>query len=565
MAGLILALALALVAAFAIDYVFELTRLQRVILLLGVFAVMVWATKRLALPWLGHHETELDMALLVERQQKIDSDLVAALQFESADAGRWGSPQLETAVIDYVAEFGRSWNVFEGLPRAEAWRRMALLAVTLSIFAVVASLFPRYVGAFLNRLLLGSAHYPTHTNIKNLVINDQVLDLNLEAGARVVVPYGQALKFAAETSGVIPASGYAELRTIAGGMETRLELTRSDRLDPASQPDAKPSAAPLAVGDRGEALFRGELPKLVDSLDCQLYLGDAWTDPIRLQLVPLPVVEPQLLATPPPYARSAGAESLTGSRQLSVIEGSQVDFLLVCSNKGLKESWLMVDGVRYPLKKTIASPDAAAGGPTPAGGERWTLPIANTPLERVLKPLRWEAQVIDENGLQLEHPLEGFIRIKPDQRPRIVAEVITRHVLPTAQPVIEYRATDDYGLAKLLVRLERSGENGSAEPLDSLEITGAPLPAFGDRLPLSGSYRLNLAPLKLAKGDQLKVTLEAVDYRGSAPGEAAQSEPVVFQVTDESGVLSAISESDERSARQLDAIITRQLGIGGSK
>ncbi|MBC8076020.1 MAG: hypothetical protein H7Y32_08100, partial [Chloroflexales bacterium] len=54
---------------------------------------------------LGRAGRELDIALMVERQQKIDSDLVAAIQFESPEAKRWGSTQLEGAVIDYVAEF----------------------------------------------------------------------------------------------------------------------------------------------------------------------------------------------------------------------------------------------------------------------------------------------------------------------------------------------------------------------------------------------------------------------------------------------------------------------------
>jgi hypothetical protein len=65
------------------------------------------------------------------------------------------------------------------------------------------------------------------------------------------------------------------------------------------------------------------------------------------------------------------------------------------------------------------------------------------------------------------------------------------------------------------------------------------------------------------KGDQLKVTVEAVDYRGSLPGKSAASEPLSLFVTDERGVLAAMVESDQRSARQLDAIIERQLGIGG--
>ena len=64
------------------------------------------------------------------------------------------------------------------------------------------------------------------------------------------------------------------------------------------------------------------------------------------------------------------------------------------------------------------------------------------------------------------------------------------------------------------------------------------------------------------KGDQVRVMLEATDFRGGRTGRTAVSDTLQLTVTDESGILSALSESDERSARQLDAIIRRQLGIG---
>ena len=43
----------------------------------------MWAYWRFARPLLKRRETDLDMALMVERQQGIDSDLVAAIQFEN--------------------------------------------------------------------------------------------------------------------------------------------------------------------------------------------------------------------------------------------------------------------------------------------------------------------------------------------------------------------------------------------------------------------------------------------------------------------------------------------------
>ncbi len=95
----------ALAGVFALDWCFQrnVDLLQRLLLLGLAAAGVIWAFARFALPWLGKHEDVTEMALLVQRQTGIDSDLVAALQFESPDAEHWGSPQLETAVIDRVA------------------------------------------------------------------------------------------------------------------------------------------------------------------------------------------------------------------------------------------------------------------------------------------------------------------------------------------------------------------------------------------------------------------------------------------------------------------------------
>ena len=77
--------------------------------------------------------------------------------------------------------------------------------------------------------------------------------------------------------------------------------------------------------------------------------------------------------------------------------------------------------------------------------------------------------------------------------------------------------------------------------------------------------RVPLAALGLRKGDQVRVTLTATDYRGSGKGQTSSSEPIMLDITDESGILAALSETDERSAKQLETIIERQLGVGGTR
>ncbi len=541
-AALALAILSALAAAFLVDWTFELSKPARLLSLFACVGVVVWVARRFTLPYLGHHETDLDMALMVERQQKIDSDLVAALQFESQEAPRWGSVQLEHAVIDYVAEFGKGWNVFEGFSRQELVRRGAALTATVALLGLAVAFNPPYFAAFLNRFLLGSAHYPTHTSIDQILVNGKPISASPGSDYVVKTAYGRPLRFDVRTSGELPEGGRVDLETVGSSLKSTVDLAR---------------AKDASAGD-GQAVYQGQLPKLVDSLYFQIYLGDAWTDPVELRVIPLPVVDLRLTPTPPSYAKNAEDpdDSATGARQISVIEGSQVGFELHCTNKRLAEAELLIDGKSYPLAESAKSAEP---------GRLWSLNTAGTPLERVEKPTRYEVQVVDEDGLQLEVPIQGFIRIKADQRPRISADVVTRFVLPTGSPVIEYRANDDFGIGKLLIHLQSSrGESGQGDE-KTLELVRLKQPLLRDQLPWKGTYKLDLAQLGLTKGDQVKVTLEAVDYRGPAAGQSATSEPLVLQVTDESGILAAISESDERSARQLDAIIKRQLGIGESK
>jgi hypothetical protein len=101
------------------------------------------------------------------------------------------------------------------------------------------------------------------------------------------------------------------------------------------------------------------------------------------------------------------------------------------------------------------------------------------------------------------------------------------------------------------------------------EIHSKNEPLTGDRLPVQGKFPLSLSPLKLVKGDRIKIVLAVTDYRGENDagqpvGTLFQSEPLVLEISDESGVLAAISEADLRSEERLTDIIKRQLGIGES-
>jgi hypothetical protein len=515
-----------LVGLFMFDWGFNLDAAQRIVIMAAAAGVILWAFRYLTVPWLGHRETDLDMALLVEQRQRIDSDLVAALQFDSPAAAMWGSAQLETAVVEYVAEFGDHVEIDEDISRGPLVRRSVLLGVTtLAILAAIV-IYPAHFRAFCNRLALGTMHYPMNTSIDRLLINGREVNLGQLDERSPRSPYGRPLRFEVHWSGTVPQSGRIEMATLTDNVRTSVELQRDDAR---------------------KGVFAGELPRLVDSVKFQVFLGDAWTDPRELLAIALPVVTVAFDPTPPKYALTEEelSENVAGVRQISIIEGTRVDVRVECENKALAQAMLTIGETRYPLQATDSS------------NRHWRLDATGTPLERIAEPLRYELQVTDEDDLQLSEPIQGFIRIKTDRPPKVTALVITQHVLPSGKPRITYGAADDYGVAELRILRQILREDGAVEE-DTVEI---PIGDHAEKL-VQGRYPLDLSALKLVKGDQLKITLEARDFRGDLPGKTATSEPLVLHVTDERGVLAAMTESDQRSAKQMDAIIQRQLGIG---
>ena len=573
--SLVTAVLWALAGVFVLDWLFELEVMPRLVAMLLAAGAAVWAFVRYTRPLLGRAESEIDMALLVERQQQIDSDLVAAIQFESPEAARWGSPQLEVAVIDYVAAVGRGINVFEGFSRDQMTRRGLVLGITVLVLLVLAGLFPGHAAAFFNRLLLGSRHYPTSTRIDRIVLAGNVV-LDDTAGSRpedIKAAQGRPLGFFVVSSGTIPAYGRV-LLSAASGSRSRTTV----QLRPLADADVA-RLWPVGVEKTSGTVFTGEMPRLLDSVMYKVFLGDAWTDAARIDMVPLPAIETRLVPVPPRYAQR-GRENLDPtSRQISVLEGSSIELTVQCTNdKPLRRVKLHLKAGDVESSHDLVKTDERA--------VLWKLAEGKSPLASIRQELRYDIQVTDTDGLSLESPIRGAIRIRPDRPPTGSAEVVHKVVLPTAEPVIEYRATDDYGLSRiaLLAEIERFDPARASGPAVDLgqgilaaarevpaevrrfELLGGK-PVLSDRLPLAGRHSLALSPLGLAKGDRVKLTLEVTDYRGENEqgepvGQSHAAESLVLEISDESGVLAAISEADERSEQRLTDIIKKQLGIG---
>jgi len=574
--GLLLAVLLILAALFVVDYVFKLTILQRIVVLALAFVGVAWSVKRFLLPHLGRLESPQEMALFVERHQQIDSDLIAALQFEDKSSVTWGSTELQSAVVDYVSDFSQGLNVFAGLDRSKFTRRAAWLGFVTLVLFVLAVTFPKYAQAFFLRMGLQRANYPTATQIDMVWINGvehAVSDLH---SLQLRSAYGQPVRFQIRVSGDAPTTGKILLASATANRELELK-------------SGSPATTLSADSRQNNAVLSGELPQLFDDLQFTFAVGDAETDPAQLVVIPLPVVELQLGVTTPEYAKGVAAETPIepGMRQIAVVEGSAVGVRLDCTNKTLKSVTLGItakegDRAELPLQAHNSA------------GKNWVYqPAANSPLGNITDAVKFDLQVVDQDGLGLPAPIEGLVRVKPDRLPSGSISAVVQQLLPQATPEIDLRATDDYGLAqlRLLVSIERaptdvassnlsgddsanslSGNFGgtSAAPatsavqpksIEPIVLKKFMPPLRGEKqLPYLGKYKLNLAPYDLKKGDQVKLVMEITDERGSKPGKPANSDPIFLTITDESGVIAASSEYDERAARVLDELLKVQTG-----
>ena len=105
-----------------------------------------------------------------------------------------------------------------GLLGGRRWRRLCSPT----------AIWPGHVAAFVNRLLLGSRHYPTRTIIEQVVINRTpvlVREHRRQRPADSKQPQGRPVTFLVQCSGELPAAGTVQLAAIgASRSRTRLEL-----------------------------------------------------------------------------------------------------------------------------------------------------------------------------------------------------------------------------------------------------------------------------------------------------------------------------------------------------
>ncbi|MDP6544701.1 MAG: hypothetical protein QGH60_11970 [Phycisphaerae bacterium] len=512
----------ALAGAFLLDFWIHMGQLERIIVLLGVIGVAVWAIVRYLLPTLNVHESDTALAVLVDGMHGMHSDLVGAIQFDDDNRPQYGSGQLRDAVVEYTGQAAGELNFLEGFSRKELFTRLLMFVVTVAVCLGPAVYYSKYTGAFLQRMVLFEARYPTRTSIK--VISPVPDQLQAE---------GEPVKFVVEAthdSGPhkLPESGKVRIEALKSGLETSVELIRQG-----------------GVKEKGPVRYIGTLDRVLDNISYTVYLGDAQSEPRQLKLVPRPRVELDMEIIAPKYVRGKIPPKPKNRRQAVVVEGSKVIPVITCDNKKI-------------VKGTITFEKSEKIYDLTRRGESLVFDSDTGPLNTIIEMVRFEIDVIDDNGQRPESPIKGVVHIAADLPPRAALMGFSRHVVPGATPELRFRAIDDYALDEITLHLaviDADGQQTEQPPVSIAKLKGR-------QADYGGSYMVDMTKLKLQKGYQISALIEAVDYRGELEGKIRRSEKWVFEVTDSAGVLEAMDRLTEQMDKKLDEILRAQLEAG---
>jgi hypothetical protein len=544
-----------LAVTFAIDYFAEPTIGPRVGLIIAAVVALVAGWGAWAAPLVGQRETAMDLAVWVEKQHGIDSDLVAALQFEDSP-DQAGSPQLRKAVIDYVSESAGTWNVFAGHTSAPFWKRFGVLVLFALLVGIPAAIFWPLTETFFNRMLLSEVHYPTSTQITRIAVASEAFDWNggpYTGGALPVArtAYGAPVRFTVDANGTLPDLGIVSLVT-PEGRNVDVEVR------------------PIEGQPRR---YEGELPRLLSNVQYTIAIGDAWTDPSPLSLIALPALTLRVAVAAPEYAEGAvePAALAAGARNVQVLEGSSVGFDLV-SNKPLQKAELVLGEARLPLVKLGEASSSESG----EAAERWAIGLKDQPetqsdlwresgLVDVDTRMAYRIEVEDADGLGPETPVEGMIELRTDRPPQVAASVNYQLpvILPTGRLLLAWTARDDLGLDHVELVREITRADGTTDR--TTETIPAEL-AEGGRMARS-ERKISLESLGLSIGDELRLIVRAYDRRpreGMMDAEViGESEAIVLRIAPLDQVAAAIREYDEKALDRSEQILLRESEIGG--
>ncbi|MBL0926700.1 MAG: hypothetical protein IBJ11_03480 [Phycisphaerales bacterium] len=563
--ALIVAALLGLALTFgAIDALLRLPRGIRAINLVAGLALLGFLIWRFLLPAIRFRPSLTSLALRLERSRpELRGRLASAVDFSDpastgTDAATPVARALADRVIDEAARTFRPQQASGLLSSRRAARAGGAAAATLAAVVACAALTPAMFGIGARRLLMPwtGAEWPKRTAVADVT------------NPREVHPMGKALPLQASLlrsprdpheTDVTVQYRFVDESGRAGASRREL-LTFQNRPAPAS-------------GERpaGE-LFERLIDPQGGGVEYRFTTADDETPWRRVRFVPPPAVKSaSVTVTPPAYAEralAAGGVETGGPIELgpgtddravlpSTLAGSRIEWTIELTKPARTDA---------PLASLLAGADPAARveNPTPT-----TIRAAFTLGASARVPVR----LIDEFGIESVDDAVYRLEAITDAPPAatITQPPADRAVLPSAVVAIAGEGRDDVGLRFVSIERqtfrpegraggERSGPGGALAPSgDPVEAARVDVPADAVQKTTSARTELDLAPLALRPGDEVRVTALAGDLFATPGGDGAPA----FRAPTRSSVrtLRIIGEADFVSELRRQLAEVRQAAI----
>ena len=386
-----------------------------------------------------------------------------------------------------------SSSILGDIPPQSLWLTSRLkkwllgLALVAAAWTLLALVFPRYMVTGIERIFLPLADIPP------------VGSWNVEVtpGGHVTLVEGDKLDISVRVKSALAFHGKTPVPDLvwqdgAGAVE--------------SSRNAGEHAAMFATGKPDEFAF--SFSAVSQPFSFSVWAGDSRSSSVRVDVLPLPQMKGSAFqVTPPAYTGLKPYEQPGPPQTLEVPEGSTVKATLELAPDSPKVVWR--EGTNGKGDTEMAK---AGGG--------WQM------TRRVNESSTYEL-LVTMPGLAAPRVLgQGQITAVPDHPPEVdfVTQDRNRAVNPGGSLAVTIRATDDYGVASISLRLASGDDPATARVLKTWTYVGPP----GEKEPAPETWSISLDPSVFTPGSTFLLTAQAADF--SPAQQKTTSRPIIVRV-----------------------------------
>jgi hypothetical protein len=419
---------------FLVDWVFDLPYGARLLfagLGLATFAYVVYQH---LIRELQRIQDDDEIALRVEaRNSELKGRLISSLQLSrGSKAGNYvGSAELLAALEDETIRMSEPLDFFKIINMETVMRFGVAAVMVIVIKGALLARFPDYFQALGLRLVKPNAHFPTKCKIKEIKVV-QFVPRGEDLPVEVIVD---------ETGDIPTQSGTLFFQSVG-----------------------KDSSVPVELVPAGGTSFKGVLTKALDDVNLTVKLGDAFTDPMLVRVLPRPEVDVAASGNAIEYAlpvytndKDKHAEKFGG---LSSLIGSKAKVRFT-PTKPLKSAQIdRADGTVIALTKSIEKRTVKEGEKTIQKDVEWW-EAGDIAID---KNGSFHVSLVDVDGLKNSQPaVEYPIDARADNAPTIKLLKPSRDmtITPMAKLNVQFSARDDWGIRTvwLVYRVQTEGQS----------------------------------------------------------------------------------------------------------